>query len=123
SVYTYKGYLNILADSNELNNFRTIVELIPTLHEKFSNDPDMQLIFVKAFEKTNQTKKADNLIIQLSHSFKTHAEITFRAAQIYIRRQESENALLTIDAFLNNSARRPNNFVFYFLNTQIYIHL
>lgn len=123
SVYTYKGYLNILADSNELNNFRTIIEHIPLLEKKFSNDPDVQLIFVKAFEKTNQTKKADNLIIQLSHSFKTHAEIAFRAAQIYIRRNESENALLTIDAFLNSSARRPNNFVFYFLKTQIYMQL
>jgi len=123
SIYTYKGYLNVLADSNELNNFRTIVELMPNLEKKFSNDPDVQLIFVKALEKTNQIKKADNLIIQLSHSFKTHSEITFRAAQTYIRRQEPENALLTIDALLNNTPRRPNNFVFYFLKTQIHMQL
>ncbi|HLJ31396.1 MAG TPA: hypothetical protein VKU36_03080 [Candidatus Babeliales bacterium] len=123
SIYTYKGHLYTLAESNQLNNFKTILELMPVLEKKFSNDPDVQLIFVKALEKTNQIKKADHLVMQLSHSFKTHAEITFRATQAYIRRQESENALLTIDAFLNNSPRRPNNFVFYFLKTQIHMQL
>lgn len=123
SVYTYKGYLNILADSHDPNNFKIIAELIPALETKFKNDPDIQLIFIKALEQTNQAKKAENLIIQLSHSFKTHSEITFRAAQAYIRRHELENAILTIDAFLNNTPRKPNNFVFYFLKTQIHMQL
>ena len=46
-----------------------------------------------------------------------------RATQTYVRRKEPENALLTINAFLNNTPRRPNNFVFYFLKTQIYLQL
>ena len=96
---------------------------MPSLQEKFSDDPEIQLIFVKALEKTNQIKKADNHIIKLSQSFKTHSEIAFRAAQTYIRRHEPENALLTINAFLNNTPRRPNNFVFYFLRTIIYTQL
>lgn len=120
SVYTYKGYLNFLADTKQ---FKQITDLIPTIEKKFSNDPDIQLIFANALERTNQTKHADNLIITLSQSFKTHSEIAFRATQTYIRKKEPENALLTINAFLNNTPRRPNNFVFYFLKTQIYMQL
>src|SRR5438445_9075665 len=103
SVYTYKGYLNFLADTKQ---FKQITALIPSLEKKFKNDPDIQLIFATALEKTNQIKKADNLIVMLSQSFKTHSEVTLRATQTYMRRQEPENALLTINAFLNNTPRR-----------------
>ena len=120
SVYTYKGYLNFLADTKQ---YRQITNLIPSLDKKFTNDADVQLLFANALEKTNQSKKADNLIITLSQSHKTHPEITLRATQIYMRRQEPENALITLNAFLNNTPHRPNNFVFYFLKTQIYIQL
>lgn len=120
SVYTYKGYLNFLADTKQ---FKYIVDLIPTLQNKFNNDPDIQLIFANALEKTNHNDQADNHIIMLSQTFKAHPEITLRAAQTYIKRKELENALLTINTFLNNSPRKPNNFVFYFLKTQIYMQL
>jgi tetratricopeptide (TPR) repeat protein len=96
---------------------------MPHVHNKFSNDPDIQLIFANALEKTNHGSQADNHIIMLSQTFKTHPEISLRAAQTYTKRKEPENALLTIDAFLNNSPRKPNNFVFYFLKTQIYMQL
>jgi len=120
SIYTYKGYLSFLADTKQ---FKHIVELMPTLEKKFALDPDIQLIFANALEKTNQIKQADNHIIMLSQTFKTHSEIVLRATQTYMRRKEPENALLTINAFLNNTPRRPNNFVFYFLKTQIYMQL
>lgn len=120
SVYTHKGYLNFLSDTKQ---FKQISALFPSLNKKFENDPEIQLIFTQAFEKNNQMDLADSHIIRLSQSFKTNSEITFRAAQTYIRRREPENALLTINAFLNNTPRRPNNFVFYFLKSQTYIQL
>lgn len=123
SLYTYKGYLNVLSESNTITDAKIILEHMPSLQKKFANDPDVQLIFVKAFEKTNQINKADSLIVTLSQSFKTNSEIAFRATQTYIRRREPDNALLTINAFLNNSPHRPNNFVFYFLKTQIYAQM
>jgi tetratricopeptide (TPR) repeat protein len=120
SVYTYKGYLNFLADTKQ---FKQITDLIPHLQKKFSNDADIQLLFTTALEKVNRNQEADNHIIVLSQTFKTHAEISLRAAQTYTKRKEPENALLTIDAFLNNTPRKANNFVFYFLKTQIYMQL
>jgi tetratricopeptide (TPR) repeat protein len=120
SIYTYKGYLNFLADTKQ---FKQITTLIPSLEKKFNKDPDIQLLLATALEQTSQIKKADNLIISLSQSFKTHPEITLRSAQAYMRRKEPENALLSLNAFLNNTPHRPNNFVFYFLKTQIYLQL
>lgn len=120
SLYTYKGYLNFLLDTKQHTR---IIELIPSLEKKFEHDPEIQLIFVLALEKNNRTTQADDRLITISSRFKTHAEIALRATQTYIRRKELENALLTIKTFLNNSPRRPNNFVFYYLEAQINLQL
>lgn len=120
SLYTYKGYVTFLADTKR---FKEIINLMPSLSEKFAKDPDMQLIFVHALTETKQPKKAENLIITLSQSFKTHAEISLLAAQTYIQRQEVENALLTINSFLNSTPRKPHNFIFYFLQSHIHAQL
>lgn len=120
SVYSYKGYLTFLADTKQ---FPQILELMPQIEKKFIQDPEVQLIFVTALQETKQMKKADDLIISLSQTFKNNSEITLLAAQTYLRHQEAENALLTINAFLNNSPRRANNFIFYFLQSHIYLQL
>lgn len=120
SLYTYKGYLNFLLDTKQ---HARIVELIPSLEKKFEHDPEIQLIFVLALEKNNRTTQSDDRLIAISSRFKTHAEIALRATQTYIKRKELENALLTIKTFLNNSPRRPNNFVFYYLEAQINLQL
>jgi tetratricopeptide (TPR) repeat protein len=118
--YSYKGYLPLLADNKQ---FTEIIKLIPTLNKQFSQDPDIQLIFINALQETKQIKQADALAISLSQTFKTHAEIALLAAQAYLRQQEPENALLTIKAYLNNTPRRPNNFVFYFLQSHTHQQL
>src|SRR5690606_8494730 len=120
SLYTYKGYLNFLLDTKQHTR---IIELIPSLEKKFEHDPEIQLIFVLALEKNNHISQADDRLIAINSRFKTHAEIALRATQTYMRRKELENALLTIKTFLNNSPRRPNNFVFYYLEAQINLHL
>ncbi len=119
-VYGYKGYLTLLMDTKQ---FEKIVTLMPLLQKKFVQDPDVQLIFVHALQKIKKTQLADSLIISLSQSFKTHPDIVLAAAQTYLQRKEPENALLTINGYLNNTPRRPNSFIFYFLKSHIYVQL
>lgn len=120
SLYTYKGYLSFLFDAKQ---YRRIVELIPSLDKSFEKDAEIQLLFASALEQCNNSTIADDRLIKICTTFKTNSEITLRAAQAYMRRKEPENALFTVDAFLNNSPRKPNNFVFYFLKSQIHIQL
>lgn len=120
SIYSHKGYLFFLADTKQFNK---IIELMPSLTKKFAQDADVQLIFVTALNETKQVKQADTLLISLSQSFKTHSEVALLAAQAYLRQREPENALSTINGYLNNTPRRPNNFVFYFLRSHIYVQL
>lgn len=119
-IYMYKGYISFLYDSN---NFQQIVVLIPKLQESFSNDPDMQLLFARALDRVGKHDQAEEAIIRLSNTFKTNQEIVFQAASIYIQRKEPKNALKAIDDLLNNSPRKPNNFIFYFLKAQIFLSL
>ncbi len=119
-IPVYKGYVNFLFDTD---NFKLIVALLPKLDAAFAQDPDIQLIFARALEKVGAQHQADEKIFKLNNQFKTHQEITFQAANAYLRRKEPENALRAIDDLLNNSPRRPNNFLFHFLKAQIYVQL
>ena len=120
SPFTNKGYLHFL---NDRGNHKRIVELMPKLEISFKKDPDVQLIFVTALKKTGKTVEADDRIIRLSQSFKEHPEIVFQAAETLTRNKQMKNALALIDNYLNSAPRRPNNFIFYFLKGQIYLHL
>ncbi|MFI5332684.1 MAG: tetratricopeptide repeat protein [Candidatus Babeliales bacterium] len=119
-LYMYKGYITFLYDTH---NVQQIVLLMPKLQEAFSNDPDIQLLFARALDQVGKHEQAAAMIIRLSNTFKTNAEIVFQAASLYIQRKEPKNALKIIDDLLNNSPRKPNNFIFYFLKAQILVSL
>lgn len=116
-IYAYKGYLHLLYTTEK---FQTIIKLSPKLETSFNNDPEIQLILARALEQTGNQSAADEKILKLAAQFKTEQEIIFQATQLYMRRKEPENALQIIDDLLNNSPRKPNNFIFHFLKAQIY---
>lgn len=120
SIYSNKGYVHLL---NDTGNHQRIVDLMPRLSETFRNDPDLQLIFVAALRKVGKNNESDDLLLRLSQTFKTHPEIIFNAAETLVKRKELTNAIAIIDDFLNCTPKRANNFIFYFLKSQIYTKL
>lgn len=120
STCTHKGYLCFLY---ETGNHRHIVQLMQRMRNLFDNDADIQLIFARSLRQEGHKQQAEELIIRLSNVFKKNIEIAFEATQIYIERKELENALHTMDDILNNSPKKPNFFIFYFLKAQIYAQL
>ncbi len=120
SPQIYRGYIPLLAASKK---YQHIVALIPRLEKDFANDPDIQLIFAQALEQSGRQKEADELYIKLSRQFKTHQEIVYQAVNSYRRNKERDNAIKLIDELLNNSPRKPNNFVFHFMKAQLYTEL
>lgn len=120
SILNNKGYLHFLADSGD---FKKIIQLMPKLEKPFEKDPDVQLLFVKALQKTGRKNDADNRIVALARNFKEHTEIVFNATETLVERKELKNALSLLDDYLNSAARRPNNFIFYFMKGKIHMQL
>lgn len=118
--YIYTGYIPYLAAAGA---YQEIVRLIPTLDEQYSSNDEMQLLFATALEQTGNKIAAYDRLIKLNQKNKTNQELAFKVTQIYLERSEPENALKVIDSVLNNAARRPNNYIFYFLKSQIYLSL
>src|SRR2546430_2720766 len=69
------------------------------------------------------TITADDRFIRLNDKHKTNPELAFNAANSYLRRKEPENALKVINNYLNNSPRKPTNFLFHFMIAQIQLQL
>lgn len=120
SRYIYLGYIPFLA-ATESN--AQIVSLIAQLDEPFKNNLDMQLLFASALEKTGNKNDGYARLIMLNEQNKSNQELAFKVAQIYLARSEPENALKVIDNLLNSTARRPNNYIFYFMKAQVFLQL
>jgi len=120
SVYTYKGYVHLL---HKKRDYARIVKLIPKIDQTFINDPELQLILVRALRAQGDGAQANKRLVRLSSQFKANQEIAFETVTMYMQNKELKNALNTIDALLNTSPHKPNNFIFYFLKAQIYYRL
>lgn len=117
-VHVYKGYLMFL---HETGSYAKIVGLLPIVEKKFEKDADIQLLLAQALDKVGQSKQAHEKILELAKTHPTHPEIVFQAVHLYVQRKEPEQGIKAIDAFLNNSPRKNNNFIFYFMKSQIYL--
>lgn len=120
SIYIYSGYIHYLAATGAHHD---IVKLIPELDQTMADHQEIQLLFANALEQTGNKRAAYERLIKLNEKNKANQEFAFRVAQIYLENAEPENALRVIDNVLNSSARRPNNYVFHFLKSQIYLTL
>ncbi|HXW86338.1 MAG TPA: tetratricopeptide repeat protein [Candidatus Bathyarchaeia archaeon] len=120
SILTYRGYLNFLADAGK---FKDIIQLQQKIDTHFAQDKEVQKILIIAYEKTGNSTEAHTRLLRIHQQAKDDPEIAFNLAQMYVQQKEPENALSTIDQFLNSSIRRSHAFIFYFLKAQIYLSL
>jgi predicted Zn-dependent protease len=119
SPYMYSGYIRFLFASNQ---FTDIVSLLPQLEKPFENDLDMQLIFAQSLAGAGRQNVANDRFIQLQQKYKTHAELTYMAAQAHSV-NNPKKSIQVIDEFLNSTPFQPRNCLFYFLKSQHYMAL
>lgn len=120
SLHSYRGYLYHL---DEAGKYQEIVDLFPKIKDSVAEDSKIQLIHALALSQVGRATASDEELIRLQAKFKGDKEITFYTANTYLRTKEPENALSVIDDFLKVSPRRPQNFIFYFMKSQIYSQL
>jgi tetratricopeptide (TPR) repeat protein len=120
SLYAYHGYVKHLATSNR---HAMITTLIPKLDHHFKNNIEIQLIFAQAYEQMGDSKEAEQRYIQLNKIHKYHPEIAYNAAAALARQGDHKKALEVIHDYLNATVRQPLNFLFHFLEAQLYHHL
>lgn len=119
-TYIYGGFIPLLASKHM---YSQIVSLIPQLDAQYKNNMEIQLIFALALEQTGKTTEARKRLIGLNEQNKAHQELAFKVVQLYLANAEPENAIKVIDNLLNTSAKKMNNFIFYFLKAQIFLQL
>lgn len=120
SPYIYKGYVHYL---HETQQWKKIVDLINSIDTIFQDDMEVQMIFAAAFEQLGNQQACDERLIKLYNKFKNNMDLSIATIQMYVRRKEPENALKVIEEFLSKSPDKPNNFVFYFLKSQIFVQM
>lgn len=118
--YRYKGLLHLFKRTNNLDK---IISFIPSLEQACCNDTEIQLLFAQSLQEAGQQEAADQKIMSLQHKVKDNLQIAFQAAQIFMKRKEPENALLTIKDYIAYAQGNPNNFIFHFLAAQAYLSL
>lgn len=118
--YAYEGYLHFLFETKQ---YQRIVALIPKLDTFFADDPYIQRIFATALENIGRKQEAIDRFTALSKKFKTDQEIIFHTAQIFIGQGNFQKGLEVIQSYVDNAPRKPNNFIFYFLKSQIHLQL
>ncbi len=116
--YMYKGLLHLLQQTNNNNQ---IILLMPSIEPSFAHDTETQLLFAQALQQAGHQHAADQKFIQLLDKAKDNQQVAFQAAQVFLRRKEPENALQTVKDYLSSVPGNPSNFIFHFLEAQIYL--
>lgn len=120
SPYSIKGYILFLA---ETHNFKKIVSYIPTYTEQFAHDATIQSVFAHALAHVGRQKESDALFIRLHKQFPTQQDIAFQAVQALVREKKINDALAVTQTIVNKAAHKHSNFVFHFLQSQLYVQL
>lgn len=120
SPHAYKGYIHFLHTGH---NWSTILTLKDYVDTHFPHDVELHMIVAQAYEQTGNINACDELLIQLATQHVTNQSLMMAAAQAYMRRNETTNALAVIDSYLHHTPSKSHNFIFYYLQSQLYVQL
>jgi len=120
SIYTHKGYLHFLSKTGQHTK---IIQHADLINNTFVHDPELQILLVHALQKSGQSTQAHQQLLTAYKACPLDAQIVLEIAQLYVNNKELNNALTTIDTFLNAATKKQNYFIFYFIKAQIYVQL
>ncbi len=120
SLYSRKGYLHFLSKTGQQHKIIEHTELINTT---FAHDPELQILLIHALQKTGQKTQAQEQLLTAYKQCPQDGQIVLEVAQFYVNNKELNNALSSIDTFLNTATKKQNYFIFYFIKAQIYVQL
>lgn len=120
SVYSLKGYILFLAD---MKNYKKIASYIPRYSTYFTHDATVQATFAQALAQIGKKQESDDLFITLAQQFPTNQEIVFQAVQALVNKKEFDKALSIAQNIINKSTHKQTNFIFHFLQSQLYMQL
>lgn len=115
-----KGYVQLLSSKKQ---YQEIIALVPKLDAAFDHDPIVELAIIDALEHTKEKKQAIDRLLKVVFKYPKHQEIVFRAVQAYAAMQELDNAIHTIDTYLDSPTPMPSAFMFHFLKAQILMQM
>lgn len=129
SIPSLKGYINSLNIKKEYAKIASLLEKkfkvkgkesLISLDELYEHDADMQFLFAFAYLQLGKQQQAERRFIAASKQFNQHPEIMLGAVEAYVHNNDTKNALITIDNFINCAAKKLHHFVFFFLKAQLY---
>jgi len=120
SIYTRKGYLHFL---NKTGQYNKILEHADLINTTFAHEAELHIILIHALQKNGQTAQAHQQLLTAYKACPLDGQIVLEMAQLYVNNKELDNALTTIDTFLNAATKKQNYFIFYFIKAQIYVQL
>jgi predicted Zn-dependent protease len=120
-LYAYDGYLKLLFN---LNQFQEIVKVKENKGlEELNNNLDIQIIFALSYLNLNQAEKADKILTQLLEKYPDDEQVAYYATIADIKNNKLKKALQFISKCVKRPAFRSKKFVFYFLESKIYMQL
>lgn len=116
----YKGYVPFLHANR---NYKEIVQLMPTIDKHYQDDIEIQHHLAQSLIQTGNKSLGIQKLSHLNKKFPENQEIAFELIKLHLEQNSYQQANSVIDSLLNTSARKPNNFIFYFLKSQIAVQL
>lgn len=121
-VYLYDGYFSLLFD---IGLFKRIVHIVDeqknNLDALIKNNLELQLIIAQAFLHCDRDNEASTRFLALYHEFPDNEHVAYYSVVAYLKKNQLDQARKLIATCLNNASLKSKHFLFYFLQSKIFL--